>query len=152
MAHRLTLHTRLYVVDVVAAAAHIRGMTRDEAIDWIDYMDEVGYVFSTGQPINCRNFRRSLRMWHKTAVRIAADSPRKSREEERREAEARLEAAKRKRVESAALKPEAWELCHERCANWRVGGGCACEKAIPPNLQNPPRPPEDCDRFERSHA
>ena len=133
--------------DVFDAALNI-GMSPEEVIGWLKYMQEVGYVFKDGTPISLNTFRRSLRMWHKTEERLVANSPRRSMAEERRANEERLKELKRKSVENEAKRIESWELCIERCARF-TEGKCKCGVKIPPALWNPPRPPEECSRFAR---
>ena len=61
---------RLTAGEVYVAADRIKGMTIDDACDWIDYMNEVGWVFPNGEEVTEKNFGRSLRMWFKTKDRV----------------------------------------------------------------------------------
>lgn len=48
-----------------------------------------------------------------------------------------------------AYPPDDWELCAERCANFK-SGKCACGITTPPNCNSPrPFPPEECPRYAR---
>ena len=120
------------------------GMGAAEAKAWIGYMEQVGWAFTNGRPVNGRNFRRPLRMWHLTEREMAAERGSSADDEERRAKEA---AAERKRRAEVAADPAAWELCRERCANAKERGGCACGVACPPAHLPRPVPPQECPRF-----
>ena len=132
--------------DVEKSAASI-GMTADEANAWLKYMHEVDWTFTDGGKVNCRNFRRSLRMWHKTEARISerGESKREAKaEQKRREAE----EAEKQRLKSAAMDPGSWELCKERCAFAKEPMGCAFGMKIPPSAFARPIPPQECPKFK----
>ena len=132
--------------DLRNAAASI-GMTADEANAWLKYMHEVDWTFTDGGKVNCRNFRRSLRMWHKTEARISerGDFKREAKaEQKRREAE----EAEKQRLKSAAMDPGSWELCKERCAFAKEPMGCAYGMKIPPSAFARPIPPQECPKFK----
>jgi len=154
---RLTKSTGLFVADVVAAAQHVRDMTRVEAISWINYMDEVDYRFSDGDRVNRRNFRRSLRMWHMMQKRIEAHENhcRENRFGKSVAADIQCVAERnaerilreKERFNKAFFRTErAWSLCAERCANCE-GVGCAAGVQTPPAHRDEPYPPEDCPKF-----
>ena len=143
--------------DLLDAAEKI-GLTTDEVIAWVKYMEGVNWTFTTGDKVNCKNYRRSLRMWHITEEQIQA---RKSVSQERQahrelmrknhyEEQKAREAARR---EIAATKDESWALCAERCANYRAdGAGCnRCKQGfkVPPPVRERPCPPESCVMFVR---
>ena len=126
-------------------------LSAEQCKAWLDYMKEVGWVFSTGATVTPKNCLRSMRMWKKVDERLAAGNGRgrgcaggadaKENEYERIK---RLEALKR--VEMAA-KPESWELCGERCAMFREGK-CSMGRKIPPQLRERPVAPEECGQFK----
>ena len=126
--------------DLVAAANAI-GMNAGEVNGWLRYMESVGWTFSNGAPVNGRNFRRPLRMWHMTERRLAAErgssGPSPEEQQAKKEAE-RLEAA---------AEPASWTLCNERCA-FAEDCGCAKKHLIPPQLRAYPIAPEDCKGFK----
>ena len=130
----------------LAKCAALVGMSAAEVNDWLLYMESVDWKFSTGGKVTWRNFRRSLRMWHKIQERI--DEKKSRREENRRvHREQRCdEEAKRKR-EALAANPKSWILCQERCANYIPGQGCKCGVTIPPAHQAHQIPPEECEGF-----
>ena len=132
---------------VLADAANRIGMSAAEVNEWLAYMVEVDWGFSSGKPVHNANFRRSLRMWHvmRPQVRIARQSLVEVAELNRREEEKNAEA-KRKRAAIAA-NPANWILCQERCANYIPGQGCKCGVPIPPAHQERQIPPEDCPKF-----
>ena len=132
--------------DLMQAAVKI-GMTDAELEAWLKYMSEVDWTFTDGGKVNCRNFRRSLRMWHKTEARISerVGSRREAKaEQKRREAE----EAEKQRLKSAAMDPGAWELCKERCAFAKEPMGCAFGMKIPPSAFARPIPPQECPKFK----
>ena len=131
--------------DLMQAAVKI-GMTDAELEAWLKYMSEVGWRFTTGGFVNGRNFRRSLRMWHKMEAIIneRGSSRREAKaEQKRREAE----EAEKQRLKSAAMDPGSWELCKERCAFAKEPMGCACKMKIPPSAFARPIPPQECPNF-----
>ena len=132
--------------DLMQAAVKI-GMTDAELEAWLKYMSEVDWTFTDGGKVNCRNFRRSLRMWHKTEARISerGSSKREAKaEQKRREAE----EAEKQRLKSAAMDPGSWELCKERCAFAKEPMGCAFGMKIPPSAFARPIPPQECPKFK----
>ena len=149
--------------DVYAAAYRIDGMTIDEACDWIDYMQEVDWVFANGQDVNGKNFRRSLRMWHRVDARVKAAraaealmvSKRHKRAtfggvgadyEEIERIKAKVAAEKKAK---AMAEDGAWTLCEERCAEFRAEGCVRCRHwSVPPQLRERPVPPEECIHFK----
>ena len=139
-------------IDLKEAANKIR-MTAAEVNAWQRYMEEVGWRFSTGTCINWCNFRRSLRMWHKTEDRIRwerggyADADRAKNEKDQKKAKVAA------LMQRAKYDPSFWGLCRESCANCGEHG-CALGVAIPPDRQVPrPHPPQECPKFaERKEA
>lgn len=137
------------------------GMPLQEAEAWIRYMDDVGWCFKNGNPVNARNFRRPLRLWHVMEGQLAEKrlesrraSPAARLEAERQECERRNAIAKADAVRKASLSVEAWTLCAERCANYlptSLDGKpipvCGRGVMIPPQMQDRPIPPEQCPRF-----
>ena len=138
--------------DVYRACRQIGGTDRD-ADEWMTYMESIEWTFTTGLPINRRNFRRSLRMWVRTRENIeareAAKFARNPRENERRSREA-LEARKRlekERFNRSFFKTEkAWALCFEQCGNC-AGAGCMAGVGVPPAYSDRPYPPNECPQF-----
>jgi len=148
--------------DVYVAASKIDGMTQEEACDWIEYMEEVGWVFANGAPVNNRNFRRSLRMWHKSEARVAALRRGEAMVVRMRHRATRfgglgkdIEEMERIKAKIAADKhakamaaDDAWILCKERCAEFNAGGCVQCKHwSVPPQLRERPIPPEECCWF-----
>ena len=132
----------------LAKCAALVGMSAAEVNDWLLYMESVDWKFSTGGKVTWRNFRRSLRMWHKIQERI--DEKKSRREENRRvHREQRRDEAEQKRLAKLAAKPESWALCIERCAFARECGGCTRGVKVPPAHQPRPIPPEECEGFVR---
>ena len=152
MARRLLANTNLLIMDVVAASMRIKGMTTDEVKAWIGYMDEVGYLFATGQQVNRRNFRRSLRMWHKKNEEMAGTRHMANRFgglgqniEEMERIKAKIAADKHAKAMAA---DDAWILCKERCAEFNADGCIQCKHwSVPPQLRERPIPPEECCWF-----
>jgi hypothetical protein len=158
---------RVFVADLneieSRPSAHVRGITRidlkeaanktrmsaAEVNAWQRYMEEVGWRFSTGTCINWCNFRRSLRMWHKTEDRLRSERG-ESAAVERQSIQDRKVA---KLTLLAKRDPSIWGLCRESCANCGEHG-CALGVAIPPDRQVPrPHPPQECPKFaERKEA
>lgn len=139
---------------VFDAANEIKGMTRDEACDWIDYMKEVGWVFTSGNPVNKFNFRRSLRMWHKKNEEINLRHKLHSRYANIGQNFEEMERIKAKiakdKLAKAMAQDDAWELCEERCAEFRADGCPNCKHwSIPPQLRERPIPPEECMHFKQ---
>ena len=138
-------------------------MTQEEACDWIDYMEEVDWVFANGAPVNNRNFRRSLRMWHKSEARVAAlrrgeamvvRMRHKANRfgglgqniEEMERIKAKIAADKHAKAMAA---DDAWTLCEERCAEFCAEGCVKCKHcSVPPQLRVRPMPPEECIHFK----
>lgn len=137
--------------DIEVAAERIE-MPAVEVNAWQDYMDEVGWTFADGLPVNGRNYRRSLRMWHRMEGEIAARRRPRGRLADEVDTLKRRKEAERKRLEEAAANPGAWELCEERCANYVAGFGCKCKVRIPPALQPRPIPPEECPLFKAKES
>ena len=133
--------------DLVAAANAI-GMNAGEVNGWLRYMESVGWTFSNGAPVNGRNFRRPLRMWHKIEERINARRERRGGSAER-EAEKRraAEVERMRKMYEDSKKPASWTLCNERCA-FAENCGCAKKHLIPPQLRSYPIAPEDCKGFQ----
>lgn len=128
-------------------------LSAEQCKAWLDYMKEVGWVFSTGATVTPKNCLRSMRMWKKVDERNAAENAENGRghgsasgadaKENEYERLKRLEVLRR--VEMSA-KPESWELCRERCAMYR-NGKCAAGRKIPPQLRERPVAPEECPQF-----
>ena len=128
-------------------------MPLEEANDWVDFMDETGWYLPKGEEVNAKNFRRSLRMWHKSVAKIEAQKAailRRSRRNHVSEVDYDAQAKERanKIRETKAKDPAEWELCRERCTNCLECGGCPSFR-IPPQLRERPIPPEECPGFAR---
>ena len=129
-------------------------LSAEQCKAWLDYMKDVGWVFSTGATVTPKNCLRSMRMWRKVDERNAAEGAENGRgrgcangagaKEDEYERIKRLEALRR--VEMSA-KPESWELCGERCAMFREGK-CSMGCKIPPQLRERPVAPEECGQFK----
>ena len=153
---------KAFKMSVVYDAAYKMGFEPMLANRWVDYMDEVGWVFTTGGEITSKNFRRSLRMFGvrepEVAEREASLSERKARRLARKSGKRRdgsqdyeaIDARKRaidaKRREEASKADGAWDLCAERCANCLGGKHCPYF-ATPPQLREWPLAPEQCSKF-----
>ena len=139
--------------DLQYAAAAI-GMPKEEVVAWLKYMEEVDWRLADGVPVTHYNFRRSLRMWHKTQRRIdeRGGTRGEAREKKRREEAEAAEAAARRRREEAAKNPAAWELCRDRCLFAKAPCGCSREVECPPSMQPHPHPPEECPWFRPFEA
>lgn len=145
--------------EVLREAARRIGMTDAEVRGWVGYMEEVGWAFANGKPVDECNFRRSLRMWHVVEQSKAYAAPPGGRASSRAEEVRRLaEAGEARRVaqeeasrRALAREASAWVLCAERCAHC-AGVLCARGMAIPPQLRARPVPPEECPRFTRKEA
>ena len=154
---------RLTAGEVYVAADRIKGMTIDDACDWIDYMNEVGWVFPNGDEVSEKNFGRSLRMWFKTKDRVKVQQEQTARRlarmnGKRRDGspdyeaiEAKRRAIQAKRREEASKADGAWDLCAERCANCLGGKHCPYF-ATPPQLREWPLAPEQCSKFKPLEA
>ena len=127
-------------------AANKIGMSAAEVKAWQRYMEEVAWRFTTGTCINWCNYRRSMRMWHKTEERMMRE---RGESDAVREREARQFNAKTASlVRQSKNDPSFWALCRESCANCG-GHGCTLGIAIPPDRQVPrPHRPEECPKFE----
>lgn len=121
------------------------GAKVEEITAWLRYMDDVGWCFANGAPVNGQNFRRPLRMWVLTERRLAEERGNK-RGRERAEPRRESEAERKARLAKIAADPKSWELCEERCVHF-VGGRCAKGVAVPPMHQPHPHPPEECPRY-----
>ena len=137
---------------IYEAALDIR-MSIEEANDWVDFMDETGWYLPKGEEVDSKNFRRSLRMWHKSVAKIEAQKEailRRSRRKLVNEVDYDALAKERaeKIRETKATDPAEWELCRERCTNCLECGGCPSFR-IPPQLRERPIPPEECPGFSR---
>ncbi len=132
----------------VKEAAEDMSISAAEVNDWLNYMHDVKWRLNTDNPVTWRNFRRSLRMWHKIEERIKARRERRGGSAER-EAEKRkaAEVERMRKMYEDSKKPASWTLCNERCAFAEVCG-CAKKHLIPPQLRSYPIPPQDCDGFE----
>lgn len=133
--------------------------------EWINYMEDVGWRFSTGDRVTKITCRRSLRMWIKmkervTLQRMLAASKKQSIEAKqerlllKNEAKRREEARKAAMIEereAASMLCENWSLCQEQCAKYSVRGGkpfCAAGVKIPPQIAPRPYPPRECRLFK----
>lgn len=137
--------------DLMNAANKI-GMSAAEVNAWQHYMEEVDWRFTTGGRINYSNFRRSLRMWHKTEEKIREERMQNAAVDNSSEAAKRLEKSKLATLGIKAKNdPSLWALCRERCENSDTCG-CKCGIKVPPDRQLPrPHRPEECPHFmERS--
>ena len=124
------------------------GMTAAEVNAWQEFMEISRWRFKSGNCVNCCNFGRSLRMWHKTEERMRwerggygdADRERNERDQKKAKVAALMQRAK--------YDQSFWGLCRESCANCG-GHGCTLGIAIPPDRQVPrPHRPEECPKFE----
>ena len=120
------------------------GAKVEEITAWLRYMDDVGWAFANGAPVNGQNFRRPLRMWVLTERRLAEERGNK-RGRERAEPRRESEAERKARLAKIAADPAAWVLCDERCVHF--GGRCAKGVAVPPMHQPHPHPPEECPHY-----
>ena len=132
-------------------SAEKMGMTAEEVNAWLKYMDEVDWTFTTGDKVNYRNFRRSLRMWHKTEETIRAERKAAIEVREGCPLPSKDLAAKKmvEIAEQAKTDPSMWALCRERCAN---ACECGCRRGfrIPPDRHLPrPYTPEECPKFKK---
>ena len=143
---------------VLTAAAEQIGMSFAEVNDWLKYMNDVNWTFGSGAKISWRNFRRSLRMWHvvenhkRYRHKTSTGNQRGKIDQLREDGLKRQRLAAQSRRESESVKPEAWELCRERCAMYNGGdearcGFCRAGYRTPPQLRERPCPPEECARF-----
>ena len=130
------------------ATANLVGMSAQEVNEWQKYMVACGWRFTTGVKVNCINFRRSLRMWHRMEDIIRAERMGRTAVDIRNEAVERQEKSKLKGLaQLAKVNPSLWALCRERCANSDTCG-CKCGIKVPPDLQLPrPHRPEECPHF-----
>ena len=156
-----------FKMSVVYEAADKMGFTPQLANKWVDYMDQVDWLFSTGERIYWKNFRRSLRRFGRAERVIADEEARLAEKEARRLARKSgkrrdgspdyeaLEAMRReleaKRREEASKADGAWDLCAERCANCLGGKHCPFY-ATPPQLREWPLAPEQCSKFKPLEA
>lgn len=133
--------------DLKEAADKI-GMTAREVNQWIRYMEQVGWTFASGHPVNGCNFRRPLRMWHKIELKIREEKQLLALADEYNR-QAKKNAALR---EQANSDPSMWVLCRERCKN---AAECGCRRgvAVPPDRRQPrPFAPEECEHFKAKEA
>ena len=116
----------------------------DMAAKFYDFYQSKGWLVGAAP---MKNWKSAFRNWVRRrgefqprkggeAEKVAARDAKEKRERERRHCE-RLEAAKR---------PESWELCAERCANFR-DGKCAKGAKWPPQFNDRPIPPQECKHF-----
>ena len=142
-------------------------MSRAERIEWLKYIDSVGWCYPTGRKVTVLNCQRSMRMWKMVAKRLIDEKRAKENKSaskgnaSRNDYEVQKEREAAKRVEMAA-KPENWELCLERCKHCLEGVSfsivtgekskyCDCVRGfkVPPQLRERPIAPEECAGFER---
>ena len=123
------------------------GAKAEDVTAWLKYMDEVGWRFANGKPVNGMNFLRPFRMWVKVEVRLA-DERGYGRGRARPGPKVESAAERTARLMKIAADPKAWELCAERCMHF-ADGRCLCGVAVPPMHQPHPHPPEECARFGR---
>ena len=154
-------HEWPFTVGDVYNAASAMGMPVEEANDWMDYMDQLGWRFKDNTFVTVRNFRRSLRMWHIIEPSKRWREGRGGRRDEKQTAaergEKRNREAKAAQRASAAQSEKAWELCAERCSCFTPSADgkpfkCSCCFALPPNLRDVPCPPEECPGFKPLEA
>ena len=126
------------------------GLTKKQRIEWLQYIDSVGWCYPTGRKITILNFQRSLRMWRVVDDRIKTEtgSGRASTLSNAKQNEYEV-IKKREQVKRVkqAMKSENWELCAERCAMFREGK-CVCGAKIPPQLRERPIAPEECEQYQ----
>lgn len=130
---------------LIADAALKIGSTAAEVNAWLVFMDESGWMFKDGSTVNWRNFRRSLRMWHKTEERMQSERGEAAavHDREARQFNTKTAALVKKAKSDSTL----WALCRESCANCGEHG-CRRGVLIPPNHQLPrPCRPEECPKF-----
>lgn len=124
------------------------GMSAQEVNAWLDYMDGCGWRFKSDNKVNYVNFRRSLRMWHKTEEKIREERMQNAAVDNSGEAAKRLVRSKLATLGMKAKNdPSLWALCRERCEN---SDTCGCKRGvtIPPDRQQPrPHRPEECPYF-----
>ena len=130
------------------ATANLVGMSAQEVNEWQKYMVACGWRFATGVKVNCINFRRSLRMWHKIEDKIREERMAHAAVDNSSEAAKRLERSKLATLGMKAKNdPSLWALCRERCAN---SDTCGCKRGVkvPPDRQLPrPHRPEECPYY-----
>ena len=125
-------------------------MTEVQANDWVDFMNQVGWVFTNGTEVNGKTFGRSLRMWGKTAEKIESRAKRRRKRNIVGDVDYEAQAKEReeKKRNEKAKDPREWEMCKERCANCLEGGGCPAFR-VPPQLREWPLNAEECPGFAR---
>ena len=148
---------------VVYDAAYKMGLEPLIANKWVDYMDEVGWVYCNCGDVTQKNFRRALRRFGRVerviaeeeAIREERRARRLARKSGKRQGgspdyeaiEAKKRAIEAKRREEASKADGAWDLCAERCANCLGGKHCPFY-ATPPQLREWPLAPEQCSKFK----
>ena len=134
-------------------------LTPEQCKAWLDYMKDVGWVFTDGKNVTAEHCLRSMRMWRIVDERLAAEkgsgrgySSHGGAKEDAYEAMKKREALKRAAM---AFKRDSWQLCAERCKHFFECAGadegqCFCRKGrkIPPQLRERPIAPEECEQFE----
>ena len=156
-----------FKMQVVYEAAYNMGIDPIVANKWVDYMDQVGWIYRDCGEVTKENFRRSLRMFGVRQPEVdewqAALSERKARRLARKRGKRRdglpdyeaIDAKRRaidaKRREEASKADGAWDLCAERCANCLGGKHCPYY-ATPPQLREWPLAPEQCSKFKPLEA
>ena len=142
-------------------------MSRAERIEWLKYIDSVGWCYPTGRKVTVLNCQRSMRMWKMVAKRLIDEKRAKENKSaskgnaSRNDYEVQKEREAARRVE-LATKRENWELCEERCKHCIVCDAInkftgekfvvySCLKGykVPPPVRERPVPPEDCAGFQR---
>ena len=129
---------------LVDAAVKI-GSTANEVNAWLAFMDESGWTFKDGSTVNWRNFRRSLRMWHKIEERMKSERGKSDavHDRETRQFDTKTATLVKKAKSDSTL----WALCRESCANCGEHG-CRRGVLVPPDHQLPrPCRPEECPKF-----
>ena len=129
----------------LAAAAEKIGASADEVNAWLAFMDEAGWIFKDCDKVNYKNFRRSLRMWHKTEERMKSERGESDavHDRETRQFDTKTAALVKKAKSDSTL----WALCRESCANCGKHG-CTRGVLVPPDRQLPrPCRPEECPKF-----
>lgn len=118
--------------EVVTVATTAMGVPDWYAAWWYREMNARDWTTTAGAHIGNTNWRPTLKSWYNRAT-----------EKERAQIEAEAKQARQKPKEPTAAD---WELCAERCANCK-DGHCTAGITIPPQLAQPPYPPEECKKY-----
>ena len=119
-------------LDSALSAAPLLGIAPAYVRWWHNKMCQRGWTNVDGSPVGAANWRPTLCAWYDHA------------DEEEKAAAFAAERALRSAPDAPRVCD--WTLCRERCANCRDGSCCA-GVAVPPGMENPPFPPEECAQF-----